>query len=53
MKFLIKKNKTTAKKIGKLKKGQTYYIVRSYKAVKGTLKEVYGSWSKKQNCRSI
>lgn len=54
MSFLIKKNKTTAKKIGKLKKGQTYYIrVRSYKAVKGTLKEVYGSWSKKQNCRSI
>ena len=47
----VKGNKTTSKKISKLKSGKTYYVrVRTYKTVSG--KKYYSSWSKAKTVKT-
>ena len=51
----IKKNKTTSKKIAKLKKNTKYYVrIRTYKTVKvnGKSTKVYSSWSKVKSAKT-
>lgn len=48
--YWIKKNKTTAKTISRLKKGKRYYVkIRAYKKVNG--KKIYGSYSKAKSVK--
>ena len=52
----VKKIKTTAVTVKKLKPGKKYYFrVRSYKTVKtgGKTKILYGSWSKTKQSKSV